>query len=377
MQQFTKYLMLAWAVASLASSATAQEEEPEAEFRGRIEVTEVLLDVVVTDASGNLILGLKPDDFIIRDGDTEVNATSATFYSNRRFVESGLAASRVGVSPSEIPADRYFIFFFHDQRFEDPELTSNILDALRWAKDWVEYESLENDWVAIVSYDSKLKIHQDFTTSRQLLLDGLTSVAKLKDPGSEWPSRIAEQSGPSLRRNLPQGKQLSKKTRRVYSALDLLARSAGHITGRKNVLLFSMGWGKIDTVAFNTYIPDVRYYPPMMESLNDNNVAVYSISWTKNLAQENVAQSITNNLLSVLSNDTGGIYYFNFVNFKDPLREVAQDNNGYYLLSYEAEHPAGEQGYREVEVTTRNPSFRVRARKGYRFGSSAVDLSGS
>ena len=369
MRILTRNLLLIWAVLSVGlSTAMAQQADPQAEFRGRIEVTEVLLDVVVTDASGNLILGLKPEDFVIHDGESEVNATSATFYSNRRFVESGLAASRVGVSPSEIPSDRYFIFFFHDQRMEDPALTSNILDALRWAKDWVEYESLENDWVAIVSYDSKLKIHQDFTTSRQLLLDGLTSVAKSKNPGSEWPSRIPESEGPSLRRNLPQGKALSKQSRRVYSALDLIAESAGAITGRKNILLFSMGWGKIDTVAFNTYSPDVRYYPSTMESLNDNNVAVYSISWEKNVAEENLAQSILGNLLSVLSNDTGGIYYFNFVNFRDPLREVAQDNNGYYLLSYEAEYEAGDTGYREVEVKTRNPNFKVRARKGYRFG---------
>ncbi len=66
--------------------------------------------------------------------------------------------------------------------------------------------------------------------------------------------------------------------------------------------------------------------------------------------------------------DTGGRYYFNFVNFRDPLQQVAEDNNGYYLLSYEAEHPRGEQGYREVEVETTNPAFVVRARKGYRYG---------
>ena len=106
----------------------------------------------------------------------------------------------------------------------------------------------------------------------------------------------------------------------------------------------------------------------MKESLNDNNVAVYSISWAMNVADENFAQSVIGNLLSELSSDTGGIYYFNFVNYRDPLREVARDNNGYYLLSYEAEYEAGQQGYREVEVQTRNPNFKVRARKGYRYG---------
>ena len=56
-------------------------------------------------------------------------------------------------------------------------------------------------------------------------------------------------------------------------------------------------------------------------------------------------------------------------NFITPLRRIADESNGYYLLSYLAQHPAGEVGYRKVKVTTRNPEFRVRARKGYRYGA--------
>jgi hypothetical protein len=74
------------------------------------------------------------------------------------------------------------------------------------------------------------------------------------------------------------------------------------------------------------------------------------------------------NALSLLSADTGGTYYFNFANFNDPLREVVDDNSGYYLLSYSSERPTGETGYSKVKVTTRNPSFVVRARQGYRYG---------
>ena len=74
------------------------------------------------------------------------------------------------------------------------------------------------------------------------------------------------------------------------------------------------------------------------------------------------------NALSLLSADTGGTYYFNFANFNDPLREVVDDNSGYYLLSYSSERPAGESGYSRVTVKTRNPSFVVRARQGYRYG---------
>ena len=346
--------------------AFAQDEEPQAEFTGRLEVTEVLLDVVVTDKAGNIIIGLQPEDFIIEDGEREVNANSATFYSNRQIVQTGVAARSMGVEPEEVPSDRYFIFFFHDQRAEDSSLFSPMLDAIRWAKDWVRFEALENDWVAVLSYDFTLKVHQDFTNSRDDLLRALDSASKAKNIGSNWPSRVADEPGPSLRRNLPSGKEFKKKTIRIYSALETVADAAGPIIGRKNLLLFSMGFGKFNEVG--TYIPDERYYPGMMETLNDNNMAVYSISWIRNNVEENAGQEILANSLSLVSDDTGGIYYQNFVNFKIPLQKVAEDNNGYYLLSYEAEYVSGDQGYREVAVKTRNPNFIVRARKGYKYG---------
>ena len=345
------------------------QDEPQSEFAGQIDVTEVLLDVLVTDPSGNVIVGLQPEDFIVKDGGEEVEVTSATFYSNRRFVESAKVAERLGVQPDEVPSDRFFILFFHDQRFEDPSITSNVLDALRWAKLWVEEETLAYDYVAVLSYDVKLKVHQDFTLDRQALVDALDSVAKMRNPENTWPSRTAEHEGPSLRQNLPQGKELSRQTRRIYSGLELTAEAAGYIMGRKNMLLFSFGFG--DQNDFGTYYPDPRYYPPMMQALNDNNVAVYSISWFKNLGdQSSSGQDQIENVLSQLSADTDGTFYFNFVNFQTPLIKVVDDNNGYYLLSYSAEHERGRQGYQQVEVTTRNPEFRVRGRNGYLYGES-------
>ena len=357
-------ILAAWIGALPLTAQT--EDKPETTIKERLEVTEVLLDVVVTDGSGNIIIGLQPEDFVIQDAQRQVPAKTAVFYSNRQFVQSGISAERLGVSADEIVADRYFIFFFHDQRFEDPELTANILDAIRWSKNWVRHESLANDWVAILSYDATLKVHQDFTNNKEDLLKGLDSAAKAASPSNTWPSRIEETDGASLRAGLPQGKDLRKQTRRIFSALDLVAEAAGPIVGRKNLLLFSVGLGQARTNL--NYTPDVRYFPAMMESLNDNNVAVYAISWVRNSAFETEEQAALSNSLSALSADTGGRFFGNFVNFKEPLQIINEDNNGYYLLSYDAEYVAGEEGFREVDVQVQNPDFVVRARKGYKLG---------
>jgi hypothetical protein len=74
--------------------------------------------------------------------------------------------------------------------------------------------------------------------------------------------------------------------------------------------------------------------------------------------------------MNQIANETGGKYFFNTVSFLTPLRQISEETSGYYLISYRATHPAGERGFQEVDVKTRNPEFRVRAREGYVFGAS-------
>jgi hypothetical protein len=51
-----------------------------------------------------------------------------------------------------------------------------------------------------------------------------------------------------------------------------------------------------------------------------------------------------------------------------PLLRVSGQTTGYYLLTFLAEHPAGESGYRKIEVDAKPRGVRVRARRGYRYG---------
>jgi VWFA-related protein len=235
------------------------------------------------------------------------------------------------------------------------------MQAVQRARDWVSHELLPNDWVAVVSYDQKLKVQQDFTHDRKALAAAISDAMKSKDHEGNWPSRVAQNSGPSIFAGLPRGNELREKTGTIYDAVNVLARSAGNITGRKNLLLFSNGFGNINS--FGQYVPDERYYPKMVHALNDNNVAVYPID----LVPQGTQHTMTDGL-NQLASDTGGRYFFNFTNFLTPLKQVAQENSGYYLISYGTERPTGASGYQEVQVKTANPEFKVRARKGYEFG---------
>jgi VWFA-related protein len=357
-----RWTALALATVFVAAGSVAAQEQPR--FEERLDVREVLLDVVVTDARGNVIVGLGPEDFVVEEDGRPVALTGVTFYSNRKLVEGSEELAKKGVRIDEVPEDRYFILFFHDQRHaatEAPRLLSQQMEAARRAKGWIRGELSPNDWVAVASYDTRLKVHQDFTHDQRDLTAAVDAAMKGKDSGN-WPSRQKEGADPSLLAHLPQGKELGRQSETVYEALQLLADASGEVRGRKNLLYFGTGLpGRFDS--FGNYLPDERYWDPTMETLNDNNVAVYAID----LVPVGTEHPLSNSM-NRLADDTGGRYFFNVVNFATPLDQIARENSGYYLLSYRGEHPTGETGFQEVKVETRNPEFRVKARRGYEYG---------
>jgi len=354
----------------MGAAAVAQDnQQQQPRFGEKIEVREVLLDALVTDSQGNVIVGLGKNDFTVRENGRPVELTGVTFYSNRRLLAGSEALAKKGVNVEQVPEDRYFILFFHDQKFhaaDAPVLLSQQLEAGRRAKEWVDSEVLPNDWVAVVGYDVKLKIYQDLTHDHAALTAAIDDAVKGKDVENNWPSRVpAAGAGPSLLGGLPRGNELRNRTPTIYEGLQLLARSAGNIPARKNLVLFTNGFGRVSAPPHRTYDPDPRYYTPTMEALNSNNVAVYPVDlWPAGQINHTLADA-----MNQLATDTGGRYLYNFNNFLTALEQMSKENNGYYLLSYRSEHPAGTTGFQPVEVKTTNPDFKVKARTGYQWGS--------
>lgn len=356
------------ALPAAAEPALADKKDDKAQFEELVEVSEVLLDVLVTDKKGNVVLGLEPSDFVVVEGGEEHPVTAASFYSNRFESKGGREGELKKPQPGEVLADRYFILYFHDQRRiagDDP--TGRIVRAQfesgRQAQRWVREEMLGGDWVAVVGYDVKLKVYSDFTRDRRALEEAIEQARLGRDSENQWASRRPEvpANQPSLLRHLPAGEELGKKSGNMYEALSLIAESTHDIVGRKNLMLFTIGFGEFRQ-GFSR--GDERYYPELKESLNDNNVAVYPIDLVPS-EYEHTQQYF----LHQLADESGGFYHRTFVSFITPMRLIADEANGYYLLSYQATHPANESGYREVKVRARNPEWKLRARQGYRFGA--------
>ncbi|MEM9293700.1 MAG: VWA domain-containing protein [Acidobacteriota bacterium] len=364
--------LLALLLGLVALPLAAQQE---ATFEDAVEVTEVLLDVQVTDEAGNVVVGLGPEDFRVSEDGDLVALDSVVFYSHRLLeaqpggeAEANLGASLEarGSDLDRQPRDRYFILLFEDQRRkagEAPGIVQRQLQAGKYSKDWVQQDLQPGDWVAVLSYDVKLRLHQDFTQDQELL-EGAIDRAVRSAGGENWPSRIGDEGDrgiPSLAAHLPQGEALGDSTETIYEGLQELAKAAGSTPGRKNLLLFSLGFGRVDT--FGGYQPDARYTEPTIRHLNDSNIATYAID----LSLPNVRHTMAGSL-NHFANATGGEYLFNHSTFRTALSRVSKANNGYYLLSYQSRHPADKSGYQEVEVEATNPEFEITARDGYLFG---------
>lgn len=356
--------VLAGLIASVVTSLQAQEE-PRESFAEEIDVTEVLLDVLVTDRRGQVIIGLGRDDFVVEEDGEPVEITGVTFYSSREFIGSKEALEQHGMTVDEVAEDRYFIVFFQQQRRaagEVPGLMSRQMEAARDLESWIADDLQAHDLVAVVTYETRLEIVQDFTRNVEALQDAVRQASEGQGGKHNWPSRQpALEDGPSLSRQLPTGTNLRKKTGDIYQGLQVLADAAGSIRGRKNLVFIGRGIG--ETNRFGVWEPDSRYYRPTVETLNDNNVAVYPLD-VMPLGSRHTLE----NSLSALATESGGTFTRQFTSFTTPLRQITEENGGYYLLSYQSRREAGEAGYQKVKVRTRSPELQVRARQGYLYG---------
>jgi len=357
------------ALALLAGPVRSQDRpevapQPPAQFSGEVEVSEVLIDVLVTDRDGNVILGLGPRDFEVREDGKPLEVTSATFYSNRRLLDRAKAGS-LGIDPSRVPDRRLFVLFFDDQSAraaEAPALLNRQMRAARDATDWVENRLEPGDLVAVASFDKRLELQQDFTADREALVVAIQRAAAGRPAPKSWPSRRAADSDlPRLADRLATGDALRDATPSLEKALSTLAGAAAPVVGRKNLILFTSGFGRVGE--FGTYVPEERLYQPMMRALNAGNVAVY----VADLIPLGTAHQL-DSALSRLAEDTGGRPFFELPDFRQPLARVSETTNGYYLVAFRAPHATGSSGYRSIAVTVGNPEFRVTARRGYRIG---------
>jgi VWFA-related protein len=352
----TFFTFAALALPALAQNAT-NSTTTNTTFGEKVDVNVVLLDAIVTDAKGNQILGLDKDDFIVKENGVAQTVESVDYFTNRRLLNAN--EQNAPFRSERVREERYFIFFF--DKPSESQLWDRLALARRAATEFVNDRMQPSDRVAIVGHDVRLKVYSDFTGDKQQLRRAIDDVASFGLGIRNAPKREA-----AAIFNHIDASEMMNHTGTVYEALDVLAAAVRPIRARKNVVLFSPGileHGE-DVSANGVLLNRSRYYDPMIHSLNAANVTVYPINLQKDIG----LQPVFHQTLENLADDTNGEYFRQAVNFGAPLKKIENVNNGYYLVTYRSNHAAGASGYQKVDVTLRNPEFRVKAREGYVYG---------
>lgn len=347
----------------LAATAALAQQPPvptetiqQPAFGEKVEVNAVLVDAVVTDAKGNQILGLDKDDFLVTEDGTPQTLDSLDYYTSRKLLNSTEANAPFKVE--QVHEGRYVVFFF--DKPSGGELFSRIALARNAVDHFLTNEMTENDKVAIVGHDFRLKVYSDFTSNKAQLSKALSQVARF---GLGISTPPAETDTASILRNINRDAMINK-TGTTYEALTELADALQPIRERKNIVLFSPGIREPGELVRNGVpLNRSRYYEPMIEALNEANVTVYAM----NLMEDAPSAPVFHQTLESLASETNGDYFRYATTYTNAMKQVAKASAGYYLLSYRTNKTG--RGYQKVAVSIKNhPEFHVASRAGYTYG---------
>ncbi len=334
-------------VAALALAAGRLEGQQQApRFHERIDVARVVVDARVVDDRGNPIVGLGEDDFAVKIDRKPCRVETASWIGERDAMTTGLSAG--SASPDALPepsrrAGRLVVFLL--QRDLEPSRIAGLMRMLMRSRNFLGTLG-PDDRVAVLSFDSHLKIWSDFTNDHARLDQILGHGVLL-----ERPPAVERNVHPSLLEHLDAG-----DARHAYGmerALLLIGRALEPLPGSKSVVLIGHGFGR--------YTPDGVFmeadYEPARRALVSARASVFSLDVTD--ADYHSLEAG----LQMVSEETGGFYARTHIFPGQAMRRLSGALAGYYVLFVEA--PDDSRADHELEVALVHRKGHVLATTSY------------
>jgi VWFA-related protein len=201
------------------------------------------------------------------------------------------------------------------------------------------------DRVAVVSFDSRLRLWTDFTTDRE-------RVGQAIDRGVLMNRTLpkAATDGAALEVLLA-----ADAARRAYSlekALGLVGKALASVPGERSLVLVGSNMGRSPTVLLSE-----AEYMEAQQALSDARVAVYSLDVTE--ADHHTLEAG----LQQVAADTGGFYARTHDFTAQAVDKLKGALEGHYLLTFAK--PDGPRGYHEVKLRLARGGATVLAHGGY------------
>ncbi|MDR3718565.1 MAG: VWA domain-containing protein [Bryobacteraceae bacterium] len=406
-------LLLAMAAGAAPGPAQNSQQRPTDQSPlVRINVDLVQMDVVVSDAKGNHVTDLKPEEFEILENGKPQRITNFSFLSDERAGAVATAPDAKDKKAPPVPPAR--ITAGEASRtiavvIDDLGVGEQSFMAIHAALEkFIDQQVGPRDLVAIITTSGRLGALQSLTSDKRLLRAALNKfrsipnhrVGVLDDDftcvygglgaaGPAAPSdedayliwKIAQGSPPRYKGEDPL-LELENDHRSVYYGLLSLSTfrrvvdGLRELPGRRSILLFTEGLPLVRAHGrgeVNTQITDG--YEALLNHANRSGIAVNTIDPRGLIATFETAESespecseaqmselnLTQLQLSDMAKRTGGISMYNDNDIAGAMARVMNDQLGYYLIAYKPpETVKGQQEFRKIAVRATRPGVKVR-----------------
>lgn len=344
------------AVAVLTVGAADAQELPDrrGEVHEQALVERVIVDAYVTGPDGYPIPNLGPADFRVKVDGEPIALESVDWLPawaaevDTSALESAAPAPQDGLARAqpEFPPGRLIVMFFQT----DYE-TSRILGLLRMALQARRFlrTLLPTDRVAVVSYDSHLKLRQDFTADRSKIEHAIDASIRTADPPQPDP-----ESRPSLARHLDFA--AAHKCATPELALALLAHALAPIPGGKSMLYFGWGLGTVGGMG-GPNLDERVAWTAALHGMAEARVNIFSLDVT------DADYHSLEVYLEQLSSLTGGRYEKTNIFASLAMDRVGRAISGRYVLVFAK--PRAPRGEHSIDIALVGHKGRVYARQYY------------
>lgn len=312
-------------------------------FTERVDVHRVLLDVRVTDGLGQPLEALTKADFVVRIDGKPAPVESAA------WVTGALRSGETAAAPAGLPVDMTtstiegrLVVLLIQKDMEEPSRIVGLMRLLIAARPFFAAFT-PRDRLAVLSFDSRLRIWSDFTND----LDRVRALLQ-HDILMRQPSALVESDAPSLVAGL--GARQADAAATMEEALVLVGRALERLPGAKSVIILGHGFGRFGSGGV-TLAPD---YDEARRSLRAARASVFCLD---------VTQADYHSLeagLQRVAEDTGGFFERTHLFPARALDRLAGTLAGHYVLM--VERPPVRKGRHRVDVSVPRRSATVLVR---------------
>jgi len=398
-------LVLAISFSPRPSAQQTQGDQPV--FRSSRDLISV--DVVVRDRNGQIVRGLTPGDFEIREDGRpeqvltvsfqEITQNSPSAAPNTALlagVQSQLMENRAAaaVPPPAAPPDfsaqslagHRLIALLFDLSSMQPDDVQRAIDA---ANKYVREQMSDADLVAVATVSSTLQVLTDFTPDREKVAtvlaqlaytDGTATVAPTASTAATDEAELAASDDTSTSTDTAELDLFNNDIR--LRALKTMAEALGAVEQKKAILYFSSGMqrsGQDNQVELRSAVnaavrANVSIYPVDTGGLQavvpggDARQASgrgQSLFSGRGVADQFSRLSASQDTLTMLAGDTGGQAFTDTNDFGEAFTRVQRDTSAYYLVGYSSSNSVKDGRFRRIQVRVKGDGLRVEARAGY------------